>query len=169
MKTMPISIEEKIGKLLREQGKKVSVAESCTGGLISHLITNIPGSSDYFGGGVVAYNNKSKIDILHVSQATIRKFGAVSQQTAKEMAKGIRQLFGTDLGIATTGIAGPGGGSPEKPVGLVHVALSATDKTICKKFSFDGSRREIKMKSAEAALKVAVNYLLRASKANEKN
>jgi nicotinamide-nucleotide amidase len=153
-------LEEKIGKLLLELGKNVSVAESCTGGLVSHRITNIAGSSKYYNGGVISYSNQSKIDVLHVSPETIQKFGAVSRQTATEMAIGVRRLFGTDLGIAVTGIAGPDGGSVEKPLGLVYVCLSDEDKIICEQFNFDGSREEIKRKSADAALRLVVDYLL---------
>jgi len=169
MKTIPFGLEERLGKLLREHGKTISVAESCTGGLISHRITNIPGSSDYYEGGVVSYSNKSKTDILHVSPITLKKLGAVSYQTAKEMAKGIRQIYGTDLGIATTGIAGPGGGSPKKPVGLVYICLSIQDKTICRRFTFKGSRREIKTKSSEAALRIVIRYLLSVLKEDRKD
>jgi nicotinamide-nucleotide amidase len=153
-------LEEKIGKFLSEPKKTVSVAESCTGGLVSHRITNIPGSSKYYNGGVISYSYQPKIDVLHVSPETIQKFGAVSRQTATEMAIGVRRLFGTDLGVAITGIAGPDGGSVEKPVGLVHICLSVEDKMLCEQFDFDGSREEIKGKSADAALRLVVDYLL---------
>ena len=160
MKTTPLRLEERLGKFLKQCGKTISVAESCTGGLISHRITNVPGSSEYYERGVVSYSNQSKISILLVSSITLNKFGAVSRQTAEEMARGIRQISGTDLGIATTGIAGPGGGSTEKPVGLVYICLSSKEKTICRRFTFEGSREEIKMQTSEAALRIVVNHLL---------
>lgn len=157
---MPVRLEEKIGVLLRECGKKISVAESCTGGLVCHWITEVAGSSDYFERGVVSYSNRSKVSLLNVSPHTLERFGAVSPETAEEMARGIRQVSGADLGVSTTGIAGPGGGSKEKPVGLVYVGLSAGDETVCRRFVFRGSRQEIKIGASEAALRIAVDCLL---------
>lgn len=152
--------EKVMNELLKKSGKTIAVAESCTGGLISHRITNVPGSSEYYDRGVISYSNQSKMDILHVSSKTLQKFGAVSRQTAEEMAKGIRQISATDLGLATSGIAGPGGGSAEKPVGLVHICLANEKEIICKEFRFKGTREEIKFQTSEAALGMVVDYLL---------
>lgn len=116
-------LEEVIGKILTDQGKSISTAESCTGGMLADRITNIPGSSCYMSGGVVAYSNESKVNILDVSADDIEKHGAVSSQVALQMAKNVAQLYNTDIGVATTGIAGPGGGTNEKPVGLVYMGF----------------------------------------------
>lgn len=153
-----LSSEEQIGTLLRKHGKTVSIAESCTGGLISHRITNVPGSSDYYDRGVIAYSNQSKIDILHVSRRTLKKFGAVSPQTAVEMAQGIKKVSGTNLGLAVTGIAGPGGGTREKPVGLVYICLASDENVVYKEFRFKGKRKEIKVQTSEAALEMIKKY-----------
>ena len=153
------ALEHQIGVLLRKIGKTVSVAESCTGGLLSHRITNVPGSSDYYERGVVCYSNQSKTDILHVSPETLKKFGAVSKQTATEMAKGIKQISGTDIGLAVTGIAGPGGGTPEKPVGTVFICLASNEEVSCREFRFKGKREEIKLRTSEAALTMFKNRL----------
>src|SRR3989304_1406390 len=117
-------IEVIIGRLFRKRGWRLSIAESCTGGLIGHRITNVPGSSDYFDGGVITYSNDAKIELLKVPEETIATYGAVSRQTAVAMAEGIRKLRGIEVGIGVTGIAGPAGGTEAKPVGLVYIALS---------------------------------------------
>jgi len=153
-----LALEEQIGALLRKYGKTISIAESCTGGLISHRITNVPGSSDYYDCGGIAYSNQSKIDILHVSPETLKKFGAVSRQTAIEMAQGIKQVSGSDLALAVTGIAGPGGGTPKKPVGLVYICLASDESVVCKEFKFKGKREEIKFQASEAALEMIKKY-----------
>ncbi|MBU2499476.1 MAG: CinA family nicotinamide mononucleotide deamidase-related protein, partial [Proteobacteria bacterium] len=127
------SMEEVVGGLLKEAGLSLSVAESCTGGLIGNRLTNVPGSSNYFQGGVVVYSNQSKVDLLGVSAETIERRGAVSEQTAREMAEGVRKKFKTDMGIAVTGIAGPEGGSDHKPVGTVYIALAAREGTFSKR------------------------------------
>lgn len=158
MKTKKLALEKHIGMLLRKHGKTISVAESCTGGLISHRITNVPGSSTYYDRGVISYSNQSKMDILHVSPETLRQFGAVSRQTASEMAQGIRRISRTDLGLAVSGIAGPGGGSPEKPVGLVHICLADDENVVCNKFRFKGEREEIKFQTSQAALEMIKKY-----------
>ena len=147
------------GKQLKRSGKTLSVAESCTGGLLGHLLTSVPGSSDYFMGGVIAYNNRVKISQLRVSKTSLKKFGAVSETVAKEMAKNVRRLFKTDLGVAVTGIAGPKSGDSKKPVGLVYIAVSNSKKVICKKFLFHGSRAQIKSLSAHSALKLLLSSL----------
>jgi len=153
------ALEEQIGSLLRKHGKTISIAESCTGGLISHRITNVPGSSNYYNYGVIAYSNKSKIDILHVSPETLKKFGAVSRQTAIEMAQGIKQISGSDLGLAVTGIAGPEGGTPEKPVGMVYICLASDESVVCEEFGFKGKREDIKLQASEAALEMIKKHV----------
>jgi len=151
------ALEEQIGALLRKHEKTISIAESCTGGFISHRITNVPGSSNYYNCSVIAYSNQSKIDTLHVSPETLKKFGAVSHQMAIEMAQGIKQISGSDLGLAVTGIAGPGGGTPEKPVGLVYICLASDESVVCEEFRFKGKRGEIKFQASEAALQMIKN------------
>jgi nicotinamide-nucleotide amidase len=160
MKTKRLVIEKEVGVLLKKHGKTISVAESCTGGLISHRITNVPGSSEYYDRGVISYSNQSKMDILHVSAETLLNFGAVSRQTAAEMAQGIKQISKTDFGLAASGIAGPGGGSAEKPVGLVYVCLATDDDVICNEYRFKGNREEIKFQTSQAALEMLKKYLL---------
>ncbi len=126
-------LQEAIGKLLKEKQQTVSVAESCTGGFIQHLLTSIPGSSAYFKGGVVSYANEIKENVLSVKIETLENFGAVSEETVIQMANGVRKLMNTDYGIATSGVAGPDGGTEEKPVGTIWIAISSDDKTIAKK------------------------------------
>ena len=141
-----------VGKLLRLKHKTLSTAESCTGGLVSHWLTETPGSSDYFLGGVIAYDNRVKISKLMIEKSLIARDGAVSAAVAKKMAQNIRLLFKTDYGVGITGIAGPTGGSNQKPVGLVFIALSHSSGTITKKFRFFGTRSEIKSRAALHAL-----------------
>ena len=129
------TIQEAIGKKLISSQQTLAIAESCTGGYISHLITSVPGSSAYYKGGVVAYNNSIKEGTIKVKHETLQKYGAVSEETVKEMAEGIRQRFKTDYAIATSGIAGPGGGTPEKPVGTVWIAISGPDGCTTKKLT----------------------------------
>ena len=145
-------IEVIIGRLFRKRGWRLSIAESCTGGLIGHRITNVPGSSDYFDGGVITYSNDAKIELLKVPEETIATYGAVSRQTAVAMAEGIRKLRGIEVGIGVTGIAGPAGGTEAKPVGLVYIALSSPVRVECKEFRFNGDREMIKLQASEAAL-----------------
>ena len=114
--------EEKVGELLKAKNFSLSTAESCTGGGIAALITSVPGSSEYFKGGIVAYSNEVKADLLHVSVETLAQYGAVSRETVVEMVKGAMKTLKTDCAVATSGIAGPGGGTPEKPVGTVWIA-----------------------------------------------
>ena len=148
-----------VGQLLRLRGLTLSLAESCTGGLLSHWITEVPGSSDYFRGTVVAYHDEVKAQVLGVWHDTLRAHGAVSAQTAMEMAEGARRVLVADLGLSTTGIAGPGGGTPEKPVGLVYIALVAPAGSWCEQHSWEGGRSENKASSAAAALDLLVRYL----------
>lgn len=156
------TMEEVVGYLLTMRNFTLSVAESCTGGLIKHRITNVSGSSKYFIGGVVAYSNEVKQNLLGVPEQTLQRYGAVSQQTAISMAKGIRSLLKTDIGLSVTGIAGPSGGSVEKPVGLVYIGLSSKGKTSFEEHRFLGDRIKIKEQTAQAALDMLRRYLLNA-------
>jgi PncC family amidohydrolase len=152
-------LEVLVGELLIERGLKLAVAESCTGGLISHRITNISGSSSYFFGGVTAYANKVKIKLLGVSPETLEKFGAVSFETVLEMAKGVRVVLSADIGISTSGIAGPTGGTPDKPVGTVWIGIDSAGSGAALIFHFEGSRLSIKEQAADKALQLLVNHL----------
>jgi PncC family amidohydrolase len=148
-----------LGQLLTDAGMTLAVAESCTGGLIGHRITDVAGSSSYFLGGVVAYSYSAKERILKVNHDDLYDYGAVSEEVARQMADGVRRLFGVDLAVAVTGIAGPGGGLPGKPVGLVYIALSARNHLRCEKFIWSGDREANKASSADAALKMLLDYL----------
>ena len=148
-----------LGQLLTDAGMTLAVAESCTGGLIGHRITDVAGSSSYFLGGVVAYSYGAKERILKVNHDDLYDYGAVSEEVARQMADGVRRLFGVDLAVAVTGIAGPGGGLPGKPVGLVYIALSARNHLQCEKFVWDGDRVANKASSADAALRMLIDYL----------
>ena len=153
------SLEEEVARLLISLKMTIAVAESCTGGLICHRLTNISGSSDYLERGVVTYSNRSKIELLGVSSQVIREHGAVSQLCVEGMAIGIKRLAGTDLGLAVSGIAGPTGGTNDKPVGTVHMALAWDDDVQCWKYLFEGSREEIKEEASEQALKRIRDHL----------
>jgi nicotinamide-nucleotide amidase len=146
------TLEGAVGALLSRAHKTIAVAESCTGGLISSRITDVPGSSAYFKTGIVAYSNDIKTRLLGVRGATLREHGAVSRQTAVEMADRVRSLAGADIGLSVTGIAGPSGAVKDKPVGLVYIAFSSADRTICREFRFRGEREVIKFRSSQAAL-----------------
>lgn len=152
-------LEEKVGQLLIEQGLTLALAESCTGGLIGDRITNVPGSSEYFMGGVVAYAYDAKERVLGVRHQTLYDHGAVSEETALEMARSVRRLLMADVALAVTGIAGPGGGMPGKPVGLVYVALSARDFERCVRYVWPHDRAGNKAASADAALTLLLEYL----------
>ena len=154
------SLEEAIGRLLAQRGLTLSLAESCTGGLIGHRLTNVPGSSRYFMGGVAAYSNEAKEQVLGVRHKTLLQHGAVSEEVALEMAHGVRRLFGTDIALGVTGIAGPGGGTPHKPVGLVYIALVAEGFEQCERCQWEGDRVGNKESTAEEALKLLKRYLL---------
>ena len=153
-------IEEEIGDMLRKRELSLATAESCTGGLISHRITNISGSSDYYKGGVIAYVNEVKVQILLVDDALLAQKGAVSAECARAMAEGIRALLNGDIGIATTGIAGPTGGTPDKPVGLVYIALATKGYLYHERHIFHGDRGGNKRKAAEAALVMLKKFLI---------
>jgi nicotinamide-nucleotide amidase len=166
------TMEEVVGRLLREHEKTLAVAESCTGGLVGERITAVPGSSDYFLGGVVAYSDRMKVALLGVPESLLLKHGAVSEPVALAMAEGARERFGADLAVSTTGIAGPGGGSDEKPVGLVWVGFSDGDERAAQMFEFPLDRSRHRMATAQVALdwvrrsllgeeRVALRYLRR--------
>jgi PncC family amidohydrolase len=179
---MELSLEQAIGELLKARRLTLAVAESCTGGLIGHRLTNVPGSSAYFLGGIISYSNEVKEKLLGVSHRTLTKFGAVSEETAREMARGACRVLGTDIGVAVTGIAGPGGAMPghgyytkprvalpgvgrpsiwipAKPVGLTWIALAAKNFERAERCVWDGDRITNKEKSAEAALRLVKEYL----------
>jgi PncC family amidohydrolase len=159
-------LEVTLGSLLRPLGLKLAVAESCTGGLIGHRITNVPGSSEYYLGSVTAYAYEAKARLLGVSWDTLNTYGAVSQETVLEMARGVRHALGADIGMAVSGIVGPGGGMPDKPVGLVWIGLCTPSCERAWRFLWGGNRIQNKEQSAEAALRLLVSYLrdLHASK-----
>jgi PncC family amidohydrolase len=152
-------LEVIVGELLKRRRMTLAVAESCTGGLVGHRISNVPGSSAYYEGSITAYSYDVKELVLHVRHDTLYRYGAVSEQTAREMALGAQRTFRADIGLAVTGIAGPGGGTPEKPVGLVYVALAAPDGEWVERCTWDGNRLENKEHSAEAALDLLRRYL----------
>ncbi len=154
------TLEEVIAKLLIDRGLKIAVAESCTGGLISHRLTNIGGSSEYFERGIITYSNGAKVEHLNVSEDTIAEYGAVSLQVAQQMAEGIRAVSGTDLGLAVTGIMGPGGGSADKPIGLVYVGICDSSVVTAKEFKFGDNRLLNKDRTSQAALETLRRFLL---------
>lgn len=146
-------LSQAIGKKLNAKGLTLSVAESCTGGLISHTLTNISGSSDYFLGGLIAYSNMMKQRQLKVPESILKRYGAVSAETAVAMVQGVRKVLKSDIALATTGIAGPTGGSKAKPVGLVYLGLANQDHSLSFKKVFLGSRLQIKQQATQWALK----------------
>ena len=145
-------IVNKVHKSLIEKNKTVSVAESCTAGLLSFMLTRFSGSSKYYSLGIISYSNKAKEDILKIPHSVISKHGAVSQITARRMAQGVRRIAKTDIGVGITGIAGPTGATPKKPIGTVFIAINAKKKTICKEFLFSGNRDAIIRKVTLKAL-----------------
>ncbi len=153
------ALEILAGNALRERGWTLALGESCTGGLLSHRITNVPGSSAYFQGGIVAYAYPAKENLLGVRHSTLTTYGAVSRQTALEMANGARSAFDTDIGLSVTGIAGPGGAQPKKPVGHAWVAISTADVEIAEDHTFKGNRLENKSDFADAALRLLLRTL----------
>lgn len=148
-----------IGPLLKERGLKLVVAESCTGGLIGSRVTDMAGSSDYFLGGIIAYAYEAKVALLDVSWDTLNTYGAVSRETVLEMARGARKRLIGDIAVSVSGIAGPGGGLPQKPVGTTWIGLAAPDGEWASEFRFSGSRGENKSSSATAALEMLLGYL----------
>ncbi len=144
--------EEAVVDLLRKHHLTVTCAESCTGGLLSGRLINVPGVSDIYKSGVVTYSNEAKRKFLRVKKATLQKYGAVSEQTAGEMARGVARLAKADVAVAVTGIAGPDGGTPEKPVGLVYIACSVNKKITVKRYCFSGNRSGVRESTVSAAL-----------------
>ncbi|KAB2909650.1 MAG: competence/damage-inducible protein A [Ignavibacteriales bacterium] len=151
---------EIIAKILKERQLTVATAESCTGGHIADMLTDIPGSSEYFERGVVSYSNASKVEILQVDEDLIQDKGAVSSEVAEQMAKGVRSISGSDLGLSITGILGPKGATPNKPVGLVFIGVASFDKAVVKQFNFGGNRYENKIRAAHAALEILRRFIL---------
>lgn len=147
-----LSLPEVVGQELRKRGKTLASAESCTGGLVGKLLTDVPGSSDYYTGGVVCYSNRSKAELLGVNETTIERLGAVSEAVASQMATGICLRTGSDIGLSVTGVAGPGGGTPEKPVGLVFVGVCHGAEVGVKKLQFPGTREAIRLRASRVAL-----------------
>ena len=155
-------LSDKLGRDLYARGLTIACAESCTGGLLTSTLTDIPGSSYYVMGSVVSYSNDVKSRVLGVSEETLSQYGAVSEETAREMAEGVRQLMQTDIGVGITGIAGPDGGSAEKPVGLVYIAVSSQTRTVVQKNYFHGTRLENKQAAVANALAM-IRDVLRSS------
>ncbi len=155
-----VEIEETLGKLLSERRLTISIAESCTGGYISHRVTNVSGSSAYFDRGVVTYSNKAKLELLHVPELLLAQFGAVSEEVARAMAEGVRAVSSTDVGISVTGIAGPTGGTPEKPVGLVYIGLADSAGTVVERRLMPDDRLRFKDRVSQAALELLRRRLL---------
>jgi nicotinamide-nucleotide amidase len=158
MKNISIRIKE-LAALLLQRNFFLSTAESCTGGLIGHLLTNEPGSSAWYKGGIVAYSNSLKTEILAVNRDLLNEHGAVSSQCVLSMARGLSALTGSQVSVAVSGIAGPGGGTLEKPVGTVYIAWSILDEFIWEKNIFQGNRREIKILTAERAINKLPDHL----------
>ncbi|MFZ0454705.1 MAG: competence/damage-inducible protein A [Ignavibacteriaceae bacterium] len=158
--TNDIALEEVVGRLLKERGLKISLAESCTGGYVSHLLTNISGSSNYFERGIVSYSNAAKVEILRVNEDALAEYGAVSLEVARQMAEGVKATSGADIGLSITGILGPTGATPGKPIGLVYIGLC--DEKVCtaKKFTFGEDRLVNKQRAAQAALEMVRRSLL---------
>jgi nicotinamide-nucleotide amidase len=155
------TLEEVVGSLLTERKQTLALAESCTGGLISNMLTNVPGSSEYFEQGVVSYSNAAKVSLLDVSPTVLEKHGAVSAETAIAMAEGVRWLAQTSFGLAVTGIAGPSGGTAKKPVGLVYIALASDQAdTQWRRYRFPGDRLMIKTRAAQTALDMLRQHLI---------
>lgn len=156
---MDTSLELRIGSLLNQRHLTIATAESCTGGQISDRITDVSGSSVYFLGGIVAYAYEAKVALLNVSWDTLNTKGAVSHETVLEMARGARQALSTDLAVSVSGIAGPGGGTPEKPVGTTWIGLVTPEGEWTRHFVWDGDRQQNKQYSSEAALQLILDYL----------
>ncbi len=158
------AIEKEIGDLLKQKGLTLGTVESATGGLIAHMITNVPGSSDYFKGAIVSYSNEIKMKVVGVKKETLTQYGAVSPQVAEEMAAGGKKLLGVDICLADTGIAGPGGATPGKVVGLFYLGLANKDGVTSYKHEFHGTREENKQSAAIAVLKMLSEYMLSSDK-----
>lgn len=153
------SLAEKLVALLKEKEKHITFAESCTGGLISGAVTSVPGSSEVYDGGLCSYSNAVKNRLLGVENAVLESVGAVSAECALRMASGAKALFGADIAVAVTGIAGPGGATPTKPVGTVYIACVTEDKQVVKHCRFSGDRRLVRRKTVKVALETAMDML----------
>jgi PncC family amidohydrolase len=153
-------VESKIGQELRKRGWRLAVAESCTGGLIGHRITNISGSSTYYLGSIIAYAYRAKVRLLGVTWDTLEEYGAVSEETIKEMALGVRRALTADVGLAVSGIAGPTGGTPTKPVGYTWIGLSTNKGIWALQHTAGGDRIQNKQEIAQVALEYLYNYLV---------
>ncbi|UCH88295.1 MAG: CinA family protein [Thermoplasmata archaeon] len=154
-----------LGRILKQRGLSLATAESCTGGLLGHMITNVQGSSNYFLGGVVTYSNESKENVLGVTKETLGQYGSVSRECVLEMASGVRNLFQSELGLAISGIAGPEGGTEEKPVGTVFISLIDSKTSLTHQFLFDGDRIEIKKQTCLKAIKLIMEQYGKSSEA----
>lgn len=156
---MTTSLEAQIGELLHARGLKLALAESCTGGLVGNRVTDVPGSSEYFLGGIMAYAYEAKVNLLGVSWETLNSKGAVSRETVIEMARGARKALDADIAVSVSGIAGPGGSMPGKPVGTTWIALVTNEAEWARVFQFSGDRVQNKSQAAEAALQMLLDYL----------
>lgn len=156
---MNTSLEIEVGKLLTARKLRLGLAESCTGGLVGYRVTNVPGSSEYFMGGVISYSYEAKVAVLGVSWDTLNENGAVSRETILEMARGAKNLFDVDVAASISGIAGPGGGTVDKPVGTTWIGLVTNDGEWTREFRFDGDREQNKASSADEALQLLLDYL----------
>jgi PncC family amidohydrolase len=156
---MESSLESILGEELRKRNLSLATAESCTAGLIAHRITNVPGSSEYFLGGIVAYANRIKLQLLGISADVLDQHGAVSEEVARQMAEGVCQSLGAEIGVSVTGIAGPGGGTDEKPVGLTYIGISGPTGTRVERYIWDGDRQTNKELSAAAAIQMLREYV----------
>ena len=154
-----MSLEQKVAQLLINKKKRLAIAESCTGGLLSNRLTNIPGSSAYLKLGVIAYSNEAKIKLLKIPPDLIKKHGAVSVEIACTMAGRVRGLLKTDFGVAITGIAGPSGATRRKPIGLTFIAVNTPVESLCVQYVFQGTRTSIKTQAANAALQLLAEFL----------
>jgi len=153
-------LQKNIAESLTRKKLSLSVCESCTGGMLGNIITQIPGSSKYFPGGIIAYSNEVKQRIVGVRQVTLKRFGAVSAEVVREMAQGVRKRFKSDIGIGITGIAGPAGGSKRKPVGLVYLCVSARQHVYVEHHIFKGSRNQIRKEACDKALRLLERVLI---------
>jgi len=153
------TLEQEVGALLRHRRETLALAESCTGGLLGHRVTNVPGASEYFLGSVIAYSYEAKERVLNVHHETLYTHGAVSRETVLEMARGVRQVMSSDIGLAVTGIAGPSGGLPGKPIGLTWVAISSRRGEWSEQYQFTGDREANKAAAAEAALALLIKSM----------
>lgn len=156
------ALEKQIGEVLRKKKVTIATAESCTGGEIAHLLTSVPGSSDYFKGAVVSYANEVKVNVLGVNATDIEKEGAVSETVVVQMAEGVKKLMGTDYAVSTSGVAGPEGGTPEKPVGTVWIGVTTPEKTFAKKFVFSFARERNIAKASVKALELVMTEVVNA-------